>query len=108
MIQIPFNEKMTSDYEAVVNDVLNQLASGKDKYGEGALGTAYIDWGAISEFYQNCPTRFIAYKVAYEFKAKGYYVYVQRMGGHSRIPEGTPICYRIYKQARLYNNWEVL
>lgn len=108
MIEIPTNNAKETAYEAVVNDVLSQLASGWDKYGEGTIGTAYIDWGAVSEFYQNCPSRSVADEVARAFKEKGYFVYVQRMGGHTRILEGTPICYRIYTEARLHNNWEEL
>lgn len=109
MIEIPQNEVQTSDFEKVVEEVLNQLKSGKDKYGEGLVGTAYIDWGVTSDYYQNCPSKSVADKVARAFKEKGYYVYVQRMGyGNRRILEGTPVSYRIYKEARKYNNWEEL
>ena len=38
MIQIPENEVQINDCE-----VLTQLQTGKDKYGEGLVGTAYID-----------------------------------------------------------------
>lgn len=109
MIKIPQNEVQINDYERVVNEVLNQLTTGKDKYGEGLIGTAYIDWGVTSDYYQNCPSKSVADKVARAFKEKGYYVYVQRMGyGNRRILEGTPLSYRIYKEARKYNNWEEL
>lgn len=109
MIEIPVNQVQVSDYEKVVGEVLNQLTTGKDKYGEGLVGTAYIDWGVTSDFYQNCPSKSVADKVARAFKEKGYYVYVQRMGyGNRRILEGTPISYRIYKEARKYNNWDEL
>lgn len=109
MIQIPQNEVQTNDYEKVVSDVLTQLTTGKDKHGEGTVGTAYIDWGITGDFYQNCPAKCVADKVARAFKDKGYYVYVQRMGfGNRRILEGTPISYRIYKEARKYNNWDEL
>ena len=78
-------------------------------YGEGQIGTAYIDWGIINDTYKNCPSKNIADKVANDFKAKGYYVYIQRMGfGNKRIPEGTPTCYRIYEKPRQYNNWDEL
>lgn len=43
MIEIPVNQVQVSDYEKVVGEVLNQLTTGKDKYGEGLIGTAYID-----------------------------------------------------------------
>lgn len=109
MIQIPTNERFSSDYEAVVKEVLSQLATGCDKYGEGQIGTAYIDWGIINDTYKNCPSKNIADKVANDFKAKCYYVYIQRMGfGNKRIPEGTPTCYRIYEKPRQYNNWDEL
>lgn len=109
MIQIPQNNVQTNDYENVVNEVLSQLSTGKDKYGEGLIGTAYIDWGVTSDYYQNCPSKSVADKVARAFKEKGYYVYVQRMGyGNRRILEGTPVSYRIYKEARKYNNWDEL
>ena len=80
MIQIPTNERFSSYYEAVVKEVLSQLATGCDKYGDGQIGTAYIDWGIINDTYKNCPSKCIADKVANDFKAKGYYVYIQRMG----------------------------
>lgn len=109
MIQIPQNNVQTNDYENVVNEVLSQLSTGKDKYGEGLIGTAYIDWGVTSDYYQNCPSKSVADKVARAFKEKGYYVYVQRMGySNRRILEGTPVSYRIYKEARKYNNWDEL
>lgn len=109
MIEIPKNEIQMDDYEKVVQEVLSQLMTGKDKHGEGSIGTAYIDWGATGDFYRNCPSRSLADKVARAFKEKGYYVYIQRMGfGSRRIAEGTPITYRIHKQARIYNNWEEL
>ena len=109
MIQIPTNERFSSDYEAVVKEVLSQLATGCDKYGDGQIGTAYIDWGIINDTYKNCPSKCIADKVANDFKAKGYYVYIQRMGfGNKRIPEGTPICYRRYEKQRQYTNWDEL
>lgn len=109
MLQIPQNEVQMNDYEKVVRDVLTQLSTGKDKYGEGQIGTAYVDWGIISDFYQNCPSKSLADRVARDFKGKGYYVYIQRMGyGNRRIPEGTPISYRIYREARQYSNWEEL
>lgn len=106
MIQIPQNEVQTNDYEKVVSNILEQLTTGKDKYGEGSVGTAYIDWGITGETYQNCPSKSVADRVARDFKEKGYYVYVQRMGFGRRIPEGTPVTYRIYKEARKYSNWE--
>ena len=109
MIQIPENEVQINDFEKVVSEVLTQLQTGKDKYGEGLVGTAYIDWGVTSDYYQNCPSKSVADKVARAFKEKGYYVYVQRMGfGNRRILEGTSVSYRIYKEARKYNNWDEL
>lgn len=109
MIEIPQNKVKISDFEKVVNEVLTQLKTGKDKYGEGSVGTAYIDWGVTSDYYQNCPSKSVADKVARAFKEKGYYVYVQRMGfGNRRILEGIPVSYRIYKEARKYNNWDEL
>lgn len=73
MIEIPTNEVQRDDYEKVVQEVLSQLTTGKDKHGEGCIGTAYIDWGITGDFYQNCPSRSIADKVARAFKEKGYY-----------------------------------
>lgn len=109
MIEIPQNNVQKNDYETVVSEVLTQLTTGKDKHNEGAIGTAYIDWGITGDFYQNCSSKSIADKVARAFKEKGYYVYVQRMGfGNRRILEGTPVSYRIYKEARKYNNWDEL
>lgn len=109
MIEIPHNDVQKNDYKNVVNDVLTQLSTGKDKHGEGAIGTAYIDWGITGDFYQNCPSKKVADKVVQSFKDKGYYVYIQRMGyGNRRILEGTPISFRIYKEACKYNNWDVL
>ena len=109
MIQIPTNEQFHSDYEIVVKEVLSQLTTGCDKYGEGQVGTAYIDWGIINDTYKNCSSKNIADMVANDFKTKGYYVYIQRMGfGNKRIPEGTPTCYRIYVKPRQYNNWDEL
>ncbi|MBQ0073802.1 MAG: hypothetical protein KBT34_06375 [Prevotella sp.] len=109
MIEIPLNEVQMNDYENVVSEVLTQLTTGKDKHGECAIGTAYIDWGITGDFYQNCPSKSVADKVARAFKEKGYYVYIQRMEyGNRRILEGTPISYRIYKEARKYNNWDEL
>ena len=109
MIQIPTNEQFHSDYEIVVKEVLSQLTTGCDKYGEGQVGTAYIDWGIINDTYKNCSSKNIADKVANDFKTKGYYVYIQRMGfGNKRIPEGTPTCYRIYEKPRQYTNWDEL
>jgi len=98
-----------NDYENVVKEVMNQLTTGQDKYGDGKIGTAYIDWGVTSDIYKNCPSKSVADKVARVFKEKGYYVYVQRMGyGSRRILEGTPICYRIYKNAKNNCYWEEL
>lgn len=109
MTDIPFNSVQENDYERVVKDVLKQLTTGKDKYDEGSIGTAYIDWGVTSDIYQNCPSKSVADRVAREFKERGYYVYIQRMGyGNRRILEGTPVSYRIYKEARKYSNWEEL
>lgn len=99
MIEIPVNEVQMDDYENVVSDVLSQLASGE----------AFVDWGAISDVYQNCPSRSLADRVARDFKAKGYYVYIQKMGmGHPKILVGTPVTYRIHKKARVYNTWDEL
>lgn len=109
MIDIPANEVKISDYNNVMREVLKQLATGQDKYGDGAIGTAYIDWGANSDTYKNCPSQSIADKVALAFKRTGHHVYVQRMGrGSSRIAEGTPICYRIYNEACKSNKWDEL
>lgn len=109
MIEILQNEVQTDNYEKVVPEVLSQLTTGKDKHDESSIGTAYIDWGVTGDFYQNCPSRSIADKVARAFKEMGYYVYIQRMGfGSRRIAEGTPITYCIHKQVRIYNNWEEL
>lgn len=109
MIEIPQNEIQINDFEKVVDEVLTQLKTGKDKYGEGLVGTAYIDWGVTSDIYQNCPSKSVADRVARDFKEKGYYVYIQRMGyGNRRILEGNPVSYRIYKEARKYSNWEEL
>lgn len=97
MIEIPTNKRFASDYEAVVTDVLKQLTAGEDMYGEGEVGSAYIDWGVNGSPYKNCPSKSVADQVAQAFKEKDYYVYVQRMGyGSRRIPEGTPMCYRIF------------
>ena len=109
MIEIPTNKTFESDYDKVVADVLNQLTTGQDKNGEGCVGTAYVDWGVGGVRYKNCPSKSIADMVARDFKAKGYYVYIQRMGYGSRsISSGTPICYRIHQTARAYNNWDLL
>lgn len=109
MIEIPLNDVQMNDYETVASEVLTQLTTGKDKHGEGAIDTAYVDWGITGDFYKNCPSKSVADKVARAFKGKGYYVYIQRMGyGNKRIVEGTPISYRIYKEARKYNNWDEL
>ena len=109
MIEIPQNEVQMDDYEKVVQEVLSQLMTGKDKHGEGCIGTAYIDWGVTGDFYRNCPSRSLADKGARDFKEKGYYVYIQRMGfGSRRIAKGTPITYRIHTKARIYNNWDEL
>lgn len=107
MTEILQNNVRANDYDKIVSEVLTQLNTGKDKHGEGAIGTAYIDWGITGDFYKNCPSKTVADKVARAFKDKGYYVYIQRMGyGNRRIPEGTPISYRIYKEARKYNDWD--
>lgn len=71
MIEIPQNEVQTNDYDKVVIEVLTQLNTGKVKYGEGLVGTAYIDWGVTSDYYQNCPSKIVADKVAMTFKEKG-------------------------------------
>lgn len=95
------------DFENVASEVLTQLATGIDMHGEGTLCSAYIDWGVTGDFYKNCPSKSVADKVARALKNKGYYVYVQRMGyGNRRILEGTPICYRVYKEACKNCNWE--
>lgn len=109
MIEIPANGVMKNDYDNVMTEVLKQLATGQDRHGEGAIGTAYIDWGANSDTYKNCPSKSIADKVALAFKRTGHHVYVQRMGrGSSRIAVGTPICYRIYNEACKTNKWDKL
>lgn len=80
MTEIQFNSVQTNDFDCVVKDVLKQLSTGKDKYGEGQVGTAYIDWGITGDYYQNCPSKNVADKAARAFKEKGYYVYILRMG----------------------------
>lgn len=57
MIEIPQNEVQINDFDNVVTEVLAQLQTGKDKYGEGLVGTTYIDWGVTSDYYQNCPSK---------------------------------------------------
>ena len=95
-MEIARNERV-NEFEIVVNEVINQLTTGMDKYGEGEVGSAYIDWGMNGSPYKNCPSKSVADQVAQAFKEKDYYVYVQRMGyGSRRIPAGTPMCYRIY------------
>lgn len=85
------------DFMAVMADVKKQIETGADKFGEGQVGTAYIDWGVSSDIWQNCPNKEIADRVASEMQRGGYRVYIQRMGhGSSKIPQGTPTCYRIY------------
>lgn len=37
MIEIPQNEVQINDFEKVVSEVLTQLQTGKDKYGEGLV-----------------------------------------------------------------------
>lgn len=88
-----------NDFMAVMADVMKQIETGADKFGEGRVGTAYIDWGVSSDIWQNCPNKEIADRVASEMRRGGYRVYVQRMGFGSRaVPQGTPICYRIYAE----------
>lgn len=81
----------------------------KEEIGE--CGEWYLDWGISSDIYKNCPTRGFADDIARRLKTEGYDIYIGRMGyGSSRIHEGTPICYRVYKSC--YPNchmddWEV-
>lgn len=42
MIQIPTNEQFSSDYKTLVKEVLSQLTTGCDKYGEGQVGTPIL------------------------------------------------------------------
>lgn len=108
MIEIPKNPE-TCNIENGVAEVQNQLATRKDKYGEGAVGEAYLDWGANGNMYRNCPTRQMSFEVAYMFKGKGYYVYRQTMGtGNHHIPASTTIYLRIQNKPRKYNNWPEL
>lgn len=109
MINIPQNKTKKQDYDKVVKDVLKQLETGEDQYGEGCKGHAYIDWGVVNDIYKNCPSQSIAYDVAMAFKEKGYYVYVQCIkAGSKRFPSGTPICYRIQEKARKSSAWPEL
>lgn len=88
-----------NDFMAVMADVMKQIETGADKFGEGQVGTAYIDWGVSSDIWQNCANKEIADRVASEMQRGGYRVYVQRMGFGSRsVPQGTPTCYRIYAE----------
>ncbi len=88
-----------NDFMAVMDDVMEQIETGADKFGEGRVGTAYIDWGVSSDIWQNCPNKEIADRVASEMQRGGYRVYVQRMGfGRRDIPQGTSVCYRIYAE----------
>lgn len=97
MIEIPTNPNATNEVENAVSSVMEMIINGKDKYGEGVKGEGYLDWGAIDSTYKNCDSKTIADKVARMFIDKGYYAYYQLMGfGNKRIPQGTPICVRIY------------
>ena len=88
-----------NDFMSVMADVMKQIETGADKFGEGRVGTAYIDWGVSSDIWQNCPNKEIADRVASEMRRGGYRVYVQRMGyGRRDVPQGTPTCYRIYTE----------
>lgn len=94
-----------NDFMEVMADVMKQIETGADKFGEGRKGTAYIDWGVSSDIWQNCPNKEIADRVASEMRRGGYRVYIQRMGrGSKRIPQGTPTCYRIYAEGLEPNN----
>lgn len=94
------------DFMAVMADVKKQIETGADKFGEGRVGTAYIDWGVSSDIWQNCPNKEIADRVASEMQRGGYRVYIQRMGyGSKRIPQGTPTCYRIYAEGLQPNGY---
>lgn len=75
----------------------------------GDCGSWYLDWGIASDIYKNCPTRGFADDVAGRLRADGYDIYIDRMGyGSKRVPEGTPVCYRVYKgsyPARHMDEW---
>ena len=59
------------DFMAVMADVKKQIETGADKFGEGQVGTAYIDWGVSSDIWQNCPNKEIADRVASEMQRGG-------------------------------------
>lgn len=94
-----------NEFVSVITNVETQLKTGADKYGEGRVGTAYIDWGVCSDVWQNCPNKMIADRVASEMRSRGCRVFIQRMGfGRRDIPQGTPTCYRIFAQGMEPNN----
>lgn len=81
----------TDQLMAVLTDVKTQLETGKDKFGEGEPGVAYIDWGVLQAWYQNCPNKEMADRVAEMMQQDGYKVYIRRLGrcNMARLPEGT-------------------
>ena len=80
----------------MVNAMLKGGAYFNGEWFEENCGEAYLDWGTISDGYQNVSCKYFADEVAREFQMKGYFVYYQLMGyGSRRVPQGTPICIRI-------------
>lgn len=90
---------MNYDKEALIRQVKEEI---------GDCGSWYLDWGIASDIYKNCPTRGYADEIASRLMADGYDIYIDRMSlGSKSIPEGTPICYRVYKNAYPSRNLDV-
>lgn len=64
-----------NEFVSVITNVETQLKTGADKYGEGRVGTAYIDWGVCSDVWQNCPNKMIADRVASEMRSRMSCIY---------------------------------
>jgi len=87
--------------------VFQQLTEGRDKYEQGEVGKAYLDWGTRIKTYQNCNSKSIADEIATACIANGFYVTAQIFNvgkPHPCEPMKEVICcYRISFESETYS-----
>ena len=94
-------------YDSIVDEVMKEtirmMVEGKDKYGEGCVGDAYIDWGDSS--WKNCDFQRVAVDVANIFAEKGFFLY-KDYEYNKNVHKNVFVAIRIHYNPWPYNNRE--
>ena len=104
-------EKIATSIESA-KELVNAMLKGGDYFNgewfEENCGEAYLDWGRVTDIYQNVSCKYFADEAARYFQRQGYFVYYKLMGwGKSDIPEYTPTTIRISKKPMEVNPYRI-